>query len=306
MLNRALAVAAFALTSTILSFTSAQADTGPSCQHKDETTGLCVTTITPPGSAPGTESISHPGTGSTASSCLRFGTPVPCTNSNFGYWSNALECYLQRSNPQPPASDPLWEGHYPAGAVYDCVDPVTGPYTGGGQFWLPGPPSGGITPGEAARAVVSRMTLRAAPIGIVPEDKPGRIGAVGAPVYMWTTPGPTTFGPQVLTATAGGVRITATARVDRIVWDMGDGTPVTCRTPGTVYRDSYGFNPSPDCGHRYTRTSAGLPHGAYPITATSYWVVDWTGPGRSSGQIPLVLSSSTRIVVGELQALVTS
>jgi hypothetical protein len=301
------ALASTAITLAVLgAWSNAHADTNPDCQYANRLTGTCVITITPPGSGPGTEPISDPGAGGTAPSCLRFGTPVPCTNPDFGYWSNALECYLQRSNPQPPAGDPLWEGHYPAGAVYDCVDPVTGPYTGGGQFWLAGPPTGVITPGEAARSVVSRMTLRAAQIGIVPEDKPGRIGAVGAPVYMWTTPGPTTFGPQVLTATVGGVTITAVAKVDRIVWDMGDGTLVTCRTPGTVYRNSYGFNPSPDCGHRYTHTSARFPGGAYPITATSYWVVDWTGPSSSSGQIPLVLTSSTRIVVGELQALVTS
>jgi hypothetical protein len=73
-----------------------------------------------------------------------------------------------------------------------------------------------------------------------------------------------------------------------------------------VYEDRYGFNDSPDCGHRYTKTSAGKAGNAYPILATSYWVVDWTGPGGSSGRITLDLTSSTSIVVGELQALVTS
>jgi hypothetical protein len=149
------------------------------------------------------------------------------------------------------------------------------------------------------------MTLRAAEIGIVPEDKPGSIGAVGAPVYMWTTPGPTTFGPQVLTGTEGGVTITATAKVDRIVWNMGDGNAVTCRTPGTPYEDRYGFDMSPDCGYRYRHTSADKPGNDYPIVARSYWVVTWTGPGGSSGTIRLELESRTRIVVGELQALVT-
>jgi hypothetical protein len=61
---------------------------------------------------------------------------------------------------------------------------------------------------------------------------------------------PATFGPQILTASAGGVSITATAKVDRVVWDMGDGTSVTCTTPGTVYQDRFGFDMSPDCGHR--------------------------------------------------------
>lgn len=162
-----------------------------------------------------------------------------------------------------------------------------------------------MSPEQAARIVVRRMDLRAADIGIVPEDRPGSIGAVGAPVYMWTARGPATFGPQTLTGSAGGITITATARVDRIVWSMGDGASVTCRTPGTPYEDRYGFTPSPDCGHRYTRTSAGKPGNAYPIAATSFWVVDWTGPGGSAGRITLDLTSRTSIQVGELQALVT-
>ena len=190
-------------------------------------------------------------------------------------------------------------GHYPAGAIYDCVAPDSGPYSNGARFWLPSAPTNALAPQQAADSVVRRMDLRAAEIGIVPEDKPGSIGAVGAPVYMWTTPGPMTFGPQTLTGSAGGVTITATAKVDRIVWNMGDGNAVTCRTPGTVYEDRYGFAMSPDCGYRYTHTSAGKPGNAYRVTATSYWLVDWSGPAGSSGQIPLTLTSSTSIVVGE-------
>jgi hypothetical protein len=231
--------------------------------------------------------------------------PVPCSDPTFGTWSNALQCYLNRADPQPDPASPIWGGRYPEGAVYDCVTTDSGPFTPVARMWLPQPPEAAMTPEQAAQIVVRRMDLRAADIGIVPEDDPGRIGAVGAPVYMWTTPGPTTFGPQTLTGSAGGVTITATAKVDRVVWSMGDGTSVTCRTPGTIYEDRFGFRDSPDCGHRYTQTSAGKPGSAYPISATSFWLVDWTGPGGSSGQITLDLASSTSIVIGELQALVT-
>ena len=237
--------------------------------------------------------------------CAEFGLPVPCSSETYGTWSNALNCYLKPWSPQPPPDSPLWAGNHPRGAVYHCVSATNYPGTTTGSVWLPGPPEAGLSPAAAAQAVVRRMDLRAAEIGIVPEDRPGSIGAVGAPVYMWTTPGPTTFGPQVLTGSAGGVTITATAKVDRIEWSMGDGGTVTCRTPGTVYEDRYGFGSSPDCGYRYQRTSAGKPGNAYPIVATSYWVVDWTGPAGSSGKIPLTLESRTSIVVGELQALVT-
>ena len=292
------------LTLTIALPGSAVAGGAPECVKVDPLTGKCVITI-PVDPGTGVAPVDNPKPGSGAPVCLSFGTPTPCQDPSFGTWSNALQCYLKRTDPPPPTTSPLWDGHYPDGAIYDCVDPGV-PGTGGGEFWLPGPPpGGGLTPAQAAGLVVRRMVLGAADIGIVPEDKPGSIGAVGAPVYMWTTPGPTTFGPQVLTNRAGGMTITATAKVDRIVWTMGDGASVVCRTPGTPYEDRYGFDSSPDCGYRYTRTSAGQPGNAYPLTATWYWLIDWTGPGGSAGQIPLTLSSSTRIVVGELQGLAT-
>ena len=280
---------------------------GPECKRVD-TDGICTITITPPAPAPGAEPVNSGGGtgGGAAPQCAESGVPVPCSDPVSGFYSNDLQCYLRPMSPQPPPDSPLWQGNYPDGVVYNCSSAGSFPGTsGGGAFWLPGPPDVGLTPAAAAQAVVRRMDLRPADIGIVPEDKPGSVGAVGAPVYMWTSPGPATFGPRVLTGSAGGVSITATAKVDRIEWGMGDGTTVTCRTPGTPYEDRYGFNDSPDCGHRYTRTSAGKPNNAYPVSATSYWVVDWTGPGGSSGQITLDLVSRTNIVVGELQALVT-
>ena len=288
--------------------TGAAGAQSPECERLGDD-GVCTITIAPPAFTFATRPVGNPGAGSGAPTCAEYGVPIPCSSEALGTYSNALQCYLRPMSPQPPPDSPLWQGNHPDGAVYNCSAAGGFPGTsGGGAVWLPGPPDAipSLTPEAAAQAVVRRMDLRAPDIGIVPEDQPGSIGAVGAPVYMWTTPGPATFGPQVLTGSAGGVTITATARVDRIVWQMGDGTSVTCRTPGTVYEDRYGFDNSPDCGHRYTQTSAGKPNNAYPVSATSYWVVDWIGPGGSSGQITLDLVSSTTIVVGELQALVTS
>ena len=284
----------------------AKADGGPTCTVPDPKTGLCTIMISPPTRDPGTTPIGWT-PGGTAPKCARYpNIAVPCSDPALGFWSNSLEVYCRLATPQPSINDAIWAGHEgKGGAVYDCTNPLGGNFSTG-QLWLPQAPGNTISPEEAAQAVVRRMNLRGADIGIVPEDKPGSIGAVGAPVYMWTTPGPTTFGPQVLTGSSGGVTITATAKVDRIVWNMGDGSTVTCRTPGTVYEDRYDFAMSPDCGYRYTRTSAGNPGNAYPIVALSYWVVNWTGPGGSSGQITLDLESRTSIVVGELQALVTN
>jgi hypothetical protein len=295
----------------VLAPASASFAQSPDCIEVDRYLGTCTIAIARPGVS--VQPVNDPGggagSGAGGPACTGWdGKSVPCTDPDFGTWSNALQCYLQAADPQPDPASPLWGGRFPEGAVYDCVATGAGPFTEVARIWLPQAPqvaAVAMSPEQAAQIVVARMDLRAASIGIVPEDEPGRIGAVGAPVWMWTTPGPTTFGPQRLTGSAGGVTITATAKVDRMVWSMGDGTSVTCRTPGTVYEDRFGFQDSPDCGHRYTRTSAGKPGNAYPISVTSFWVVDWTGPAGSSGRITLDLVSSTSIVVGELQALVT-
>jgi hypothetical protein len=289
-----------------LTLQAAPAHADPQCKVLNPLTGQCVITIPVPGD-PGTGANHPPSPGGGTVTChYQDGTVTPCYDPQYGYWNAPRESYCKRMVPQPPIGDSLWQGH-PAtdGAVYECmyIGPI--PNFRISYYWSATAPGPTVTPAEAAGLVVRRMDLRAAVIGIVPENKPGSIGAVGAPVYMWTRPGPTIFGPQRLSGSVDGVSVTAVAKVDRIVWDMGDGNTVTCRTPGTPYADRFGFAMSPDCGYRYRHTSAGRPGNAYPVTATSYWLVDWTGPGGTGGQIPLTLTASTTIVVGELQALIS-
>jgi len=115
---------------------------------------------------------------------------------------------------------------------------------------------------------------------------------------MWVAdPTATSFGPATASATAGAVTVTATAKVTSVTWDMGDGTRVQCGA-GTPYSPSYGAAPSPTCGHRYQRP------GDYTITATSNWVVDWTG-GGTSGRLTLSLDSTSNITVAQAYGLVT-
>ena len=141
------------------------------------------------------------------------------------------------------------------------------------------------------------MNLRAVRMGIVPEPKPGRVGLVGMPVWMWAdAPDASTWGPVTKSVSAGGYTVTATAKVIKVVWAMGDGEVVVCRTPGTKYEDRYGKESSPDCGYSYERS------GHFRVRATSYWEVDWSGIGQS-GTIPLSFSDSVLITVGEVQVL---
>jgi hypothetical protein len=208
------------------------------------------------------------------------------------------------ADPQPSKSNPVWEGHTD-GAIYVCLRGIA---AGGGggisapveiQFWAEPPPVAPPPPDpeDLARQAIASMGLHAVNIGIVPEPVAGSIGLVGMPTWMWAAnPGETTVGPITRTASAGGFTVTATARLESIVWTMGDGSTVTCAGAGTPYADSYGKTSSPDCGHTYTR------QGRYNMSATSYWTVAWQGIGET-GTIPLDFVNGTAITMGEAQVI---
>lgn len=286
------------------------------CEVRDPWSGICLIEIALP---PVVDPISYlnPGEseggdggseGPTPACQNGVGNEIPCARPDLGSWSAVRGCYVRLVDPQPPATDPAWSGNTD-GAIYQCyVPPGYLPGTGFGisnVFWSAAPPDAvTLTPQQAAEIVVAAMDLRAIDIGIVPEPGAGSVGLVGLPVWMWTEQTANTWGPLSRTASAGGVSITAKATVRQVVWDMGDGTTVTCSTSGTVYEDRYGDQMSPDCGHRYSNTSVGRTAGnAYPVSATSQWQADWTG-GGASGQILLELIAQTQVQVGELQVLV--
>lgn len=128
---------------------------------------------------------------------------------------------------------------------------------------------------------------------------------VGVPMWLWVRQGESTYGPTTATASAGAVTVSATARVTSIRWAMGDGATVTCTGPGTPHRGSEGMTDSPDCGHRYTRTSSGQPDERFALTAMSTWAVGWevTGGGADSGEFTEIRTSAVGVRVGELQVV---
>ncbi|WP_406088249.1 ATP/GTP-binding protein [Streptomyces virginiae] len=217
-------------------------------------------------------------------------------------------CTYTLADPQPADDSGLWgpEGRKPGVSMYieDCLDNETGMHDIKNIF-TDAPPGGGgrvIDPAVVARQAVDKMRLRPPAIGITPN--PGGKGVVGMPVYMWTETGPETYGPNVASASIGPVSVTATARVSKIVWNMGDGKTVTCTSAGTPYKSEYGKNPSPDCGHRYDKPSSTTGSGTYHVTATSTWSIDWqvTG-GAQGGQLSEVRTSAVDINVAEVQVL---
>jgi hypothetical protein len=278
----------------------AQAD--PVCVEWDQA-GTCTLYAQDDGGNPdgGVDADPVSDDGGEAVECTDGGKVVPCTYDGMP-WSSENGCYISPAPAKIPKGSPLWEGHSD-GAVYPCLNPRTGFNT---FVWQADPPTGGPAPpdpADLAEQAVALMNLHMFKIGITP--KPGRnhLGYVGLPTWLWVADqGPSTWGPISRSVSAGGITVTATAKVDRVVWEMGDGHTVTCDSAGTPYRTSYGNSNSPDCGYRYTSSSADQPHDAYTVNATAYWVVNWSGAG-ASGQIPLDFTDSTQIRIGEAQAL---
>lgn len=291
------------VSASLVVLTSSPAQAEPECEERDRF-GQCIIFVPDP---PPTYPIPPGGGGGGGGG--EVGDPV-CVDSLTGdeypcivhtwYWSYAWNCYTKYAEPQPSWGDPIWAGRRD-GAIFWCSRGVTltDPFPADViSRWSLTPPWGAPPdPEELARGAVESMQLRAIEIGIVPEQGADSVGLLGLPTWMWVDDvGGSTWGPITRTATSGPWSVTATAQVDRIEWDMGDGTVVTCTTPGTEYQDAYQDADSPDCGHRYAEP------GQYGVSATSYWVITWSGVGQS-GTIDMDLTQDGQVVIGEVQVL---
>jgi hypothetical protein len=262
---------------------------------------------------PGSSGGSRPNGNDGGGSADRAGNSGGSRGRDGGDGASVWQCTYELADPQPPAGSADWQGHQPGdGAVYEerCIFNDGGDVTVGRTgftrvrvVWAPEQPEAPqVDPAVLAQEAVEKMLLRGPEIGITP--KPGGTGVVGMPVYLWTEKSPETYGPNTASASAGGMTVTATAKVTKIVWEMGDGNTVTCTTAGTPYKAEYGKRPSPDCGHRYSVPSSTTSSGKFHVTATSTWAIDWRVVGGGpSGELTEVRDSSVDITVAEVQVL---
>lgn len=133
---------------------SALAKSPPVTCQQHARNGQCIVSVSAPGNGHG-----PPGNGGETPgppTCSDHGQPVPCERPGLGYWDPDLGCYLALEDPQPPKSDPLWEGNT-TGAIYMCTTwpPVT---TGATEIWLPTTPAG-TDPQTLALSAVKSLRL---------------------------------------------------------------------------------------------------------------------------------------------------
>ena len=290
MISMALTGALFAVSGT-LSYADEKDDPVRSTSY-----GVTIS-VSSSGSAGGVSSAGS----SVVPKCVREdGVEVACSGSA-GWWNAEHQCYVKPEDPQPAKSDSVWQGRVD-GVVMLCLSQGDiAVNRRGTRFWAPAERPV-VDPGVVAQTAVERMGLSGIRVGMVPfptEKAANAVGVVGQSVWLWVeAPDETTWGPITKSASAGGVSVTATARVEKVVWDMGDGHKVTCTTPGVVWSAGRGQNNqmSPECGYRYQK------QGHYTVTATSYWRVDWAGLGRT-GVIRLTRTTAVHNVIGEIHVL---
>ncbi|MQS17534.1 ATP/GTP-binding protein [Streptomyces kaniharaensis] len=240
--------------------------------------------------------------------CLIDGKEVACFVDKYGWYNPSDSCYWKVFDPQPPPDSERWKiaagipaGWKPGqGALYNRTCLAKGAELMSGDIYSAAPPpgmGGMVDPAQLAQQAVESMRLLGADVGIAP--KPGSKTLVGLPVWFWTNVSDTTWGPKSASVSAGGVTVTATAHVDRIIWTTGDGGSETCRTPGKAYLPEYGTQ-QPECGHTYTKA------GQYAINATSKWVVDWTATTGQTGRITTDRQAAASVAIAEAQALNTN
>lgn len=231
--------------------------------------------------------------------CQHNGAAQACTSA-LGNWSNGQQCYMRRETPQPPLSDPRWEGHTD-GSIWACVREQgydEGRHLVTKWVWLPGEPDTVVVdPVTLAYRAVAAMQL--APPLVRSAPGVGQVGMVNMPVWLWVDKTEHSWGPISRTAVVPGLSVTATARVKAVDWSMGDGSTIRCEGAGTPYDKSMGIEDSPDCGHRYKKTSGEQPKCTYPVTATARWDITWQSTMGDTGQLTVTHQAATQLRIGE-------
>ncbi|MHB1928449.1 MAG: hypothetical protein ACYCUG_03310 [Acidimicrobiales bacterium] len=143
-------------------------------------------------------------------------------------------------------------------------------------FWVTGAKPAAVAvqvaPVVVAEEAAKHLGLASPVIEMAPPD--GHSQLVEVATWLWVNPA--AWHPVTASASAGPVTTTATAMPTKVVWDMGDGSTVTCDGPGTPY-DPSAPNAKTTCS--YTWSTAG----SYTVTATLYWSVTWAAAGAAGG-----------------------
>ena len=139
--------------------------------------------------------------------------------------------------------------------------------------------------------------------GSPPLDETGRFSIVNLETWLWITD---PWQPLTKSDARGGISVSVTATPTQVIWDTGDGETETCFDGGTPWA-THSTEGGTQCSHTYIRSSAGEPQDAYQLTATVYWIFEWTLNGTPQGQFATYEPATTLThQVGEILAVNTT
>lgn len=191
-------------------------------------------------------------------------TEPPNPNQPYGCTYTVPPASTQRLLGVGGATPGQWE--FPTCAGPGDVDPMP-------PVWVvTAQPVAPVDPAAVGQQAVSKLSMPTPTIEMAPPA--GSPQLVGVATWMWIELG--AWQGLSATATAGTVTAIATATPSKVVWDMGDGSELTCDGPGTPY-DASDPNATTDCSYTWTQP------GSYQVTATVYWSVAWTAAGAAGG-----------------------
>ncbi|SNT44789.1 hypothetical protein SAMN05421812_106151 [Asanoa hainanensis] len=240
------------------------------------------------------------GNGGGGGPCTRDGEVVPCHDDLLGWFNQSDGCYYRVAEPQPAG--------VPPGSTAYIRSCGAGGLAGGEPVILDDPPPGFNAPPDPAvlaQRALDSLDLLPPEIGIAPNPAVGP-GLVGLPIWLWVPADPdpgddeSTWGPMTASESEGGVTVTLTAAVGKIVFRMGDGKTVTCTNPGTPYVRQGGK--SPTCGYDGYR-AASPRGGSYTVEATTTWTVTWVAGGVNGTIEGVTRDNEAQIQIDELQVV---
>ncbi|MDR1449559.1 MAG: hypothetical protein LBI84_05055, partial [Propionibacteriaceae bacterium] len=240
--------------------------------------------------------------------CVYSGHIMPCQMHD-GYFDQARQCYAKMASDNPwETRDPIatwWAqtGGHVNGVIMECYMPYEGYVKE--VFWAPSAPPAEPTAEEygAAAWAVLQDVVQAPEIGVWPWSSDPPMGIVAYWTGFWAVdPGPEfTDEGLSLSAPVAGTTLEMTIRLDKIVYDPGDGgNPVICRDAGsqpTVWSRDHAVG-RPACSYWYVH------RGDYVVTATSSLSAHWSAAGGTvQGWVTVEVARARSIHIGEIQVL---
>ena len=193
----------------------------------------------------------------------------------------------------------LYEGGGGGGVWLGTGEQVSAPVEGS-SYWLvctdgyvnliTYDPANAIDPATLARRAFNELPLVYPRPRTAPPTTAKQV--VGIRTWLWVDP--EDWQEMSATASIPGLSATVAAQPTETVWDMGDGTTITCDGPGTPYDPNRpDADQSTECSHVYQHD------GTYTVLATIVWTVSWTASNGTGGNLGTVQRSTQFDVTAE-------